>query len=180
MDPTEILQRYCDSGSETYRILVAHGEQVAAKALEASEAVKHLRPDADLIRRGALLHDIGMLKTNVPELDCHGDEPYIRHGVIGRQMLEAMGLTAEALICERHVGAGISADEICSKRLPLPKRNLLPVTIEEQIICYADKFFSKSKNRRDSAKSPRMILRHLAQHGDGQVSRFQAWMQMFG
>ena len=86
----------------------------------------------------------------------------------------------QALICERHVGAGISADEICSKRLPLPKRNLLPVTIEEQIICYADKFFSKSKNRRDSAKSPRMILRHLAQHGDGQVSRFQAWMQMFG
>jgi uncharacterized protein len=180
MDPIEIIQRYYDSGSEAYRILVAHGEQVAAKALKASEAVTHLRPDTDLIRRGALLHDIGMLKTNAPELDCRGDAPYIRHGVIGRRMLEDIGLTAEALICERHVGAGISAEEICSKRLPLPKRDMLPVTIEEQIICYADKFFSKSKDRSDSAKSPHMIIQSLAQHGDGQVSRFQTWMQMFG
>jgi hypothetical protein len=76
-------------------------------------------------------------------------------------MLEDMGLTAEALICERHVGAGISADEICSRRLPLPNRNMLPVTIEEQIICYADKFFSKSKNRRDSANRNVFLTRAL-------------------
>jgi uncharacterized protein len=179
MDPIEIIQRYYDSGSKAYRILVAHGEQVAAKALKASEAVTHLRPDTDLIRRGALLHDIGMLKTNVPDLGCRGDAPYIRHGVIGRQMLEDIGLTAEALICERHVGAGISADEICSKRLPLPKRDMLPITIEEQIICYADKFFSKNSDSARSAKNSRIILEELAQHGNGQVSRFEVWLKMF-
>lgn len=180
MDPFDIIQQHCDSNSDAYRILVAHGEQVAAKALEAADAVKHLRPDIDLIKRAAMLHDIGMLRTNVPQLGCHGSEPYIRHGVIGREMLETIGLTAEALICERHVGAGISAEEICRQNLPLPKRDMLPITIEEQIICYADKFFSKSKDHNASAKSPPAIIKSLARHGDQQVNRFIEWTKLFG
>ena len=180
VDPFDIIQQYCDSHSDAYRILVAHGEQVAGKALEAADAVKHLHPDLELIKRAAMLHDIGMLQTNVPQLGCHGDQPYIRHGVIGREMLSQIGLSAEALICERHVGAGISAEEIGRQNLPLPNRDMLPISIEEQIICYADKFFSKSGGRTNSAKSPQTILKSLASHGDGQVSRFKAWMDMFG
>jgi uncharacterized protein len=180
MDPIDIIQRYYDSASKAYRILVSHGRQVAEKALQAAQAVEHLHPNTDLIERAAMLHDIGMLGTNVPKLGCDGQEPYIRHGVIGREMLEREGMPAEALICERHVGAGISAMEICRRRLPLPKRDMLPVSLEEQIVCYADKFFSKNINRRNSEKSTQAILKSLARHGDEQVSRFKAWMEIFG
>ena len=179
MDPIEIIQRYYDSNSEAYQILVTHGRQVAGKARQAAEAVKHLGLDMDLIERAAMLHDIGMVKTNAPELDCHGEAPYIKHGVLGRKMLEDIGLSAESLICERHVGAGIAADEICRHNLPLPKRDMLPVTIEEQIICYADKFFSKGPGPSQNAKSLQTIIQGLALYGPDQVSRFKTWAQMF-
>ena len=179
MNPIDIIQRYYDRRSEAYQILVTHGRQVAGKARQAAEAVKHLSPDMDLIERAAMLHDIGMVKTNVPELDCHGEDPYIKHGVLGRQMLEVLGLSAEALICERHVGAGITAEEICRRNLPLPKRNMLPETIEEQIICYADKFFSKGPEINKIAKSLSTIINGLSQYGTDQVSRFKTWIEMF-
>lgn len=178
--PIEIILQYYDSDSEACQILVAHGNQVAEKALEAAGAVGHLNPDVELIERAAMLHDIGMLETDVPQLDCHGPEPYIRHGVIGRKMLEDIGLSAEALICERHVGAGISATDICRQNLPLPKRDMLPITIEEKIICYADKFFSKSKDGNCPAKSSFAIIKSLARYGDQQANRFKDWIKLFG
>ena len=180
MKPIDIIQRYYDSASEAYRILVSHGEQVAEKALQAAKAVEHLHPDTELIERAAMLHDIGMLRTNVPELGCNGEQPYIRHGVIGREILEEIGLTAEALICERHVGAGISAAEICRRGLQLPKRDMLPVSLEEQIVCYADKFFSKTRSGNTLPKSLPRIIKGLNRYGGDQVSRFRAWVEMFG
>ena len=30
-----------------------------------------------------------------------------------------------------------------SNHLPIPHRDMLPVSVEEQVICYADKFFQK-------------------------------------
>ena len=179
MDPIDIIQRFYNPSSKAYEILISHGRQVAGKARQAAEAVKHLSPDVDLIERAAMLHDIGMVKTNAPELDCFGEAPYIRHGVFGRQMLEDIGLSAEALICERHVGAGITAEDICRRNLPLPKRDMLPVTVEEQIICYADKFFSKGPGLSQTAKSLLEIIEDLARYGPDQVSRFKAWFQLF-
>ena len=179
MDPIDIIKRYYDRDSKAYQILVTHGRQVAGKARQAAEVVNHLSPDMDLIERAAMLHDIGMVKTNVPKLGCHGEAPYIKHGVFGRQMLDGIGLSADALICERHVGAGITAEEICCRNLPLPKRDMVPVTIEEQIICYADKFFSKSHELSTTAKSLSTIINGLSHYGPDQVSRFKAWDEMF-
>jgi hypothetical protein len=51
-----------------------------------------------------------------------------------------------ALVCERHIGVGISIAEIQHHNLPLPSRDMIPVSIEEQLICYSDKFFSKNGN----------------------------------
>ena len=179
MDPIEIIRRYYDGNTRAYRILVAHGRQVAEKARQAAESIKHMSPDMGLIERAAMLHDIGMLKTNVPELGCNGEDPYIRHGVVGRQMLEGIGLSAEALICERHVGAGITTEEICSRKLPLPKRDMLPISIEEQIICYADKFFSKGPGLNSTPKSLSTIIKGLSHYGPEQASRFKNWVQLF-
>ena len=53
------------------------------------------------------------------------------------------GFPRHALVCERHTGAGISLQSIIDQQLPVPHRDMVPVSLEEQVICFADKFFFK-------------------------------------
>ena len=181
MDPKEILAEYYDRRSKTFEILVTHGEQVARKAIEAAEQVSYLKPDLDFIEKAAMLHDIGILETNSPGLGCRGKHSYICHGILGRQLLEKVGVSEYGLICERHVGVGISADDVRQFNLPLPPRDMLPISIEEQLICYADKFFSKngSNGRKAEEKSVEQITRSLTRYGADKARRFQNWVKMF-
>ena len=180
MNPIDILAEYYDRQSKAFKILVTHGEQVARKALEAAKRVAHLKPDLEFIENAAVLHDIGILETDTPGLGCSGKHPYIRHGVLGREMLEKVGISEYGLICERHVGVGISADDVNRFNLPLPTRDMIPVTIEEQIICYADKFFSKNGNGKIPEKKPvETIISNLKSYGPDKVKRFQSWVDLF-
>jgi uncharacterized protein len=64
--------------------------------------------------------------------------------------------------------------------MPLPDDDsepYMPETIEEQIVCYADKFFSKTKLDRE--KTMEEVVRSLAKFGTGGVARFQQWAQTF-
>ncbi len=180
MNPVEILGRYYAPDSKSYRILLEHGHLVAGKALAAAVRIGHLQPDLDFIRSAAMLHDIGILLTDSPGLDCHGTEPYIRHGVLGRAILDALGYPRHGLVCERHVGAGISAADILRFELPLPERDMRPVSIEEEIICYADKFFSKNGGGAAREKSVAEIVENLGLHGTDKVERFMKWVERFG
>ncbi len=180
MNPIDILAEYYEPGSKAFDILVAHGEQVTRKALGAAERVSRLQPDLEFIENAAMLHDIGILETDSPGLGCNGRHPYVRHGILGRKMLESCGVPAYGLICERHIGVGISAEDVRQQNLPLPARDMLPLTIEEQIICYADKFFSKNGNgKKSEAKSVEQISTELACYGPDKVKRFQIWVDMF-
>ncbi|CAB1079518.1 HDIG domain protein [Olavius algarvensis Delta 1 endosymbiont] len=182
MDPLEILAEFYDRNSRAFEILVAHGRQVAQKALVAAQKVAHLQPDLDFIHNAALLHDIGILHTASPGFGCHGKYPYICHGYLGRELLDGIGLPQYGLISERHIGAGISRDDIRKFKLPLPQRDMVPVSIEEQIICYADKFFSKNGQGRqpNGENSVEQITQSLRAHGQEQVTRFQEWVNLFG
>ncbi len=91
--------------------------------------------------------------------------------------MEKFGLPRHGLVCERHVGVGISKSDIRSQRLPLPLRDMRPVSLEEEIICYADLFFSKKKGRR--IKSVNEIIRKLSSYGQEKVRRFQSWQERF-
>jgi len=130
MDPIEIIARYYEPGSRAYNILVSHSRSVAEKAVAVAENVPHLNPDIEFIREAAMLHDIGIFKTSAAGLGCTGDAPYICHGIFGRQILESEGLFRHSLVCERHVGVGITSDEISFRNLPLPKRDMGPESIE--------------------------------------------------
>jgi len=178
--PAEIIAEFYDTGSMAYKLLLNHGRQVTQKALQAAARVPHLTPDTAFIREAAMLHDIGIFMTNSPALGCTGEHPYICHGFLGRTLLEKRGLPGHALVCERHVGAGISVADIERQGLPLPLRDMLPVSIEEQIICYADKFFSKLPERADREYSVEAILTDLNKFGPDKVNRFQQWAKMFG
>ena len=149
-------------------------------ALAVAAKVSHLKPNRVLIEQAAFLHDIGIGQTDAPSLGCHGNQPYVCHGVFGRTIMEKQGQNRIAMICERHVGVGLTATEIQSRKLPLPQRDMLPVTVEEQIICYADKFFSKTGPGAHHKKSFNDIILGLAQFGNGQVSRFGKLHERFG
>lgn len=179
INPIDIIAEFYDSGSPTYNLLLKHGRQVADKALQAADRIPHLNPDAAFIREAAMLHDIGIFMTHTPELGCSGKYPYICHGYLGRNLLEQRGLYRHALVCERHIGTGVSRADIQRHGLPLPPRDMLPVSIEEQIICYADKFFTKSPHRAGRELAADEILKGLSSIGPDKADRFRQWMDLF-
>ena len=179
MNSLDIIAEFYRPGTRTYKILVQHGTQVADKAVSAAQKVSHLNPDLNFIREAAMLHDIGIFLTHTPELGCTGEHPYVCHGYLGREILENKGLPKHALVCERHVGVGITAEEIKCYKLPLPEHDMVPVSIEEQTICFADKFFSKNGNLIVNEKSVEDILCRLKRYGSDKAITFQSWVRLF-
>jgi uncharacterized protein len=105
--------------------VVAHCIAVSATAVSLAGRVKAF-VDRELIRQGGLFHDIGRART-------HG----IDHAVAGVEIARELGFSEPlVLIIERHIGAGITAAE--AVRLGLPKKDYLPLTVEEKIVSYAD------------------------------------------
>lgn len=177
--PIEIIREFYQPGTRAHDTLVHHSEQVTRKALETAEKVPHLEPDLDFIAEAAMLHDVGIFMTDIRMLGCSGEHPYLMHGTLGRKILDGKGLPDHALVCERHVGVGISAEDIVTHALPLPIRDMRPVSIEEQLICFADKFFSKNGDGGNREKSIEEILKEIEAYGPGKVARFKNWLEMF-
>ena len=148
IDPEGIISRFYPVGGTTRELLLRHGELVAGKALAVLDRAPWLDVDREFVVQAAMLHDIGIGRTHCPELGCTGDLPYVCHGVEGRVILDRIGLKRHGLVCERHVGVGIRAAETLRRKLPLPARDMVPLSREERLICYADKFFSKTDNGR--------------------------------
>lgn len=180
MDPLKMIAANCPQGSAAYEILVEHSSLVAQKALAVARNVSHLKPDMDFIYEAAMLHDIGIIMTHTPELGCTGALPYICHGYTGRAILETAGLARHGQVCERHVGVGITMEDIRSGKLTIPLRDMTPQTLEEQIICYADKFYSKNGHRHPILeKSAEEIVLGLSPYGQDKVDRFLSWHRQF-
>ncbi len=180
MDPLRIIQKYYDTGSPSYHYLVRHSEMVTRKAVEIAGRVEHLNPDVAFIREAAMLHDIGIFLTRAPSIGCNGDKPYLCHGYLGREIVEREGFPRHALVCERHIGVGITVDEIERMNLPIPRRDILPLSIEERIICFADKFFSKQEEFLLQEKPIERIKKGLSRLGDEKVKRFEEMVAFFG
>ena len=172
MDPLQIIRKYAPFGSLTYGMLVEHSLAVMEKALSVAESVKHLHPDRGFIREAAMLHDIGIVLVNEPRLGCGGNEPYICHGYLGRQLLEQEGYPLHALVCERHIGTGLTVNDIDAQSLPLPRRDMRPISIEEKIICYADKFFSKRIGQIRAEKSISEVHVEIEKFGADRLKAF--------
>lgn len=179
MNPVDIIDEYYKTDSKAHDIMIRHGEDVAGKALDIARKVRHLEPDLDFIHEAAMLHDIAVFLTDTPKLECFGKYPYICHGYLGRELLESLNIPKHALVCERHVGVGITAEDVKSHKLPLPERDMIPITLEEQIICYADKFFSKTVRRKEPEKSIEEVLRSIGSYGYDKVAIFQSWLKLF-
>ena len=200
MDYLALLYRYYPEDNALRRMLLHHSRQVCTRALHIVDRHPELGANRALVEAGAMLHDIGIFRTDAPGIHCHGTAHYLLHGIIGAQLLreeaellrqkaEHEGSTSslqeedtsfyEALarICERHTGTGLTRQVIAQRGLPMPDQDLLPETIEEQIICYADKFYSKSSICR--VKTMEQAERSLSKFGEEGVKRFREWACIF-
>ena len=177
MNPIEILEKYYNPKSEAYKILLHHSHDVAYKALMLAKNRLDLNPDLRFIEEAAMLHDIGICKTFAPDIFCDGDNAYLCHGFLGSEIMMKEGYPLHAMVCERHTGTGLSLEYIIENDLPLPRRNMLPISIEEQIVCFADNFFSKTHlGEERSIKKARL---KLEKYGYEPVQRFDKWCKMF-
>lgn len=179
MNIEDILRKFYNPDSRLYDIMIQHGKDVAGMAGDIASRLPDHPIDLNFIMEASMLHDIGIFLTHTPELGCNGTYPYVCHGYLGRELLEKLGLPKHGLVCERHVGTGITLDDIKTHHLQLPCRDMSPVSIEETIICYADKFFSKKKNGSGGKKSVEKIIHELEKYGNDKVIRFQSWIELF-
>lgn len=183
MDALAIIEQFYPEDDALRRLLLDHSRKVRDKALailHSPQCPCRAQLDESLVRDGALLHDIGIGRCHAPSICCHGAEDYLRHGIIGAEMLRGLSPDLEpcARICERHTGAGISRQEIIARHLPLPPGDYLPVAAEEKLVCLADKFYSKSGDMRE--KTLQEIVRGLSRFGADSVARFRAMCGQFG
>lgn len=125
-----------------------------------------------------MLHDIGIYRCDAPSIECHGTEAYIAHGIIGARLLRNEGIDEEiARVAERHTGSGITAAEVEAQNLPIPVADYLPVTMLEKLVCYADKFFSKSGSMQ--LKPFDRVKASMARFGEAPLARFNTLATLF-
>ncbi|MGC4870067.1 HD domain-containing protein [Micromonospora sp. DT53] len=134
--------------------------------------------DADLVRVGSLLHDIGVyrLYDAAGQLD-HGK--YVRHGILGHTMLRELGFPeVVSRFCSHHTGVGLTREDVLQQGLPLPARDYTADTGEEQLVMYADKFHSKTTP--PTFLTANSYAASVRRFGDDKVDRFAAMIKRFG
>lgn len=177
MNPLTIIDKYYADSKELRNVLLVHSQQVRDRALRILDNHPELHIDRQFITEAAMLHDIGIFLCDAPNIFCHGTHQYIEHGFLGAELLRKEGLPLHAGVAERHTGTGITADEIAVNNWDIPIKNYIPLTIEEELICYADKFYSKSHigEENDLGK-----VRHdIWRYGSEAIQRFNTWMSRF-
>ena len=113
--------------------IMQHSEKVADKALEIASKITKTKLDKNLIEIGSILHDIGRTKI-------HG----FKHAFMGGKILRERGISEKlARICETHILGGLDKED--AKEFDLPEKDYLPISLEEKIICFADKLIAGTK-----------------------------------
>ena len=159
----EIIDKYYPEGSRLRDIYMKHAESVAALAEELrAEFMPGLDPAQ--VRAAAMLHDIGIFLTSAPGIECRGTAPYIEHGPLGAELLRREGAPEwAARVAERHTGVGIG--------------ELVPQTPLEKLVCYADKFYSKSGT--GARKTLDEVERSMARFGADNLAAFRRLHSLF-
>lgn len=168
--------------SEAVRRTVFKHCQIVAEIAEQLIDTNKLVIDRDFVRAAALLHDIGYY----PLVDAEGDflpgAAQIQHAVAGEKILRSEGLSeAQCSCCLHHIGVGLSKEDVIRQALPIPPVDYMPMTDEERLVMYADKFHSKKKLRElafNSFEFYETLLRE--RFGEESVERWHDLARTFG
>ncbi len=144
-----LLKKY-STNQESFKRVLAHARAVQKVALRIAKGI----PDIDInyIKIGSLLHDIGRFQAKKTET----------HGIVGAEILRKEGLSEYATIAERHLGAGISKQDIEEQQIGLPLKDYMPLTKEEKIITHADNLIRGDKE----IQTDQAVDRYRSELGD--------------
>lgn len=169
-DEIRALHKEIAPSAEAFDLVYTHCEIVWTLAAQLIEAGS-LPVDAELVRAGCLLHDIG-----VHLLD---GAPYIRHGILGEAFLADRGYPPLiSRFCAHHTGVGITREDVHIQRLPLPLTDYLADSGEERLVLYADKFHSKSNP--PTFVTAATYATRVREFGPAHAARFAALLAEYG
>ncbi|WP_433830751.1 HD domain-containing protein [Actinoplanes sp. CA-015351] len=164
------MHRQAAPSREAFDSVWTHCQIVWAVAAQLAGSSDDL--DVDLVRAGCLLHDIGVYRL-AP------DDNYVRHGVLGEELLRELGLPdVLSRFCSHHTGVGITAEDVVRQGLPLAPADYLAETAEERLVMYADKFHSKSTP--PSFVTTDTFMSSVKRFGPDKPARFSALTSEFG
>ena len=129
-----LLRKY-SKNKQSFDAVLKHSKAVQKLALEIAEDIPNI--DKDYIKIGSLLHDIG-------RFDYYKESPE-KHGIRGAEILRNEGHNEYATIAERHLGSGISKEDILEQKLDLPLQDYIPISKEEKIIAHADNLIDEDR-----------------------------------
>ena len=178
MNVKEIIDRYYPCENELKNIYMVHARAVADFALGLARRHPELELDEAFIYEAAMLHDIGIFLTDAPRIHCYGSEEYLCHGYLGAELLRSIGLERHARVCERHTGTGLTKEVIERNGWNLPVKDFVPETLEEQLICCADKFFSKTKFLHEP-RTFEQVVESMRKISEDSVKKVEKWAEMF-
>lgn len=81
-------------------------------------------------------------------------------------------------MCERHTGTGLSKEQVLANGWNIPVKDFYPETKEEQLVCFADKFFSKTKFL-EVPRSYEQVVESMAKISEESVRKVKEWGGMF-
>jgi uncharacterized protein len=160
-------------------IVWTHSLIVKSIALQIAEKLEKeygIKTDKKLIEFGALIHDIGYY-------GCFDDDYkkiclYVLHGKKGFDILlneKVSKKRARFALC--HIGVGLSKEQIEKDKLDLPLENLIPISLEEEIVAYADSFHTKGH---PSFGSFEESLKEVNGHNEKYGSIYERFRDKFG
>ncbi|MEA3308621.1 MAG: HD domain-containing protein [Chloroflexota bacterium] len=176
----EIIHAYLPPDSLVYRVYIPHVAAVTTMAIRVGRRLGLEAAQLRFIEEAAMLHDIGIVRVDAPQIGCYGELPYISHLEEGRKILEQEGLPRHARVAAEHVGLGITEEEILAQGLALPPQDLFPQTTEGQVISWADLFFSKTPGKRWYQRTVVEVRQRAARYGERQLETFAVWLERFG
>ena len=163
---------------EIFKLTYVHCQIVSDIALSIVDSLNS-NVNRELIRVGALLHDIGVYKLYDSTEGKINKERYIRHGITGYKLLKSEGFNDK--ICRfasHHTGVGLTKADIIKQNLDLPLQNFLAESEEEQVVMYADKFHSKTEP--PYFNSYEWSKKYITKFGKDKVAEFEQMAQEFG
>lgn len=178
MDAKAIIDYYYPLDNELKNIYNIHAEKVTSLALEMAARHPELNIDSSFVKEAAMLHDLGIFLTDAPRIYCYGTESYLCHGYLGAELLRSMGYERHARVCERHTGTGLTKEQIIENGWNLPVKDFVPETIEEQLICFADKFYSKTKFL-ENKRTIEQVIASVEKISEESVEKVCRWAEMF-
>ncbi len=175
MNPIEIASAHIPPN--LWKVFFVHSILVAQFSLQIADKLALDRETKKFIEEAALLHDIGIGKVSMTKEELQAKPPYIQHGIIGEKILQDLGYPLHAAVCRNHIGVGLSRQVILKNKLPLPAEDMMPSTLPEKIITYADLFFSKSNiyHKRSFAE----VEAKIGSYGQDQLQGLQKLHKQF-